>query len=819
MSTIRYKASIVFIALSYFYIVLNGSFASAFSSRRNGRLNSPYHVFPHRTFKIPARQNSNNDPAKFSSYNTRGDIVLQHLSFCNSQYSLGIPRDHWRLWPSKTSENLPSCRKLVNDEFVSSMSFQNEKKFDAHKNISAPPVLLLGNFSEESFKSLVGSLQDLFSIQVNQRSHNSYENYDGNANDYYYYCYTPCNSCAATRKNFKRSSASCLLFTNPLITKTQPLSRSRTAISAVSDSRSSFVSEEPMLCKHLKLGQLFSKSDEYVFRITKNIRFYEWTNKEVETMYNDFIESFEEEKYELNQMIVMKDRDCMEVADGQQRLISLCLLLAAMRDEAPDSVQGKLFAEEVKSRLIYTAYNKPPLPRVRLRRKDDVYFQMLLSGTHDTDSINHPMLNGKSKQSPTAEQLMMENYKTFRSLIASSASQNGGKNAKQKFIDQLFQFVTEQVYVYLTIPESHVVARKLIMGARKGKDFEPIDELKGLVIFNGIQDELTQDIYLEKWLDFIDRSGRREVAGNACLLLAQSYLGKRVKQNQEYEILEEFFREGRRAGYSGESIYDDVIVPGILSLEKLRGDASLDSSLPKEDIQRITFIRDAAKSRVAAKEVEIAAVHALLEGRRHKGSFQSECLEVIERLALLFLTTDVTLANRYQRVFDMVTSIKSGMVPKDLDASEVALIRRSLDETLWGASGMKSKIVVPIIMRLNRDMMLANGDILVSGETKSTLEHILPQKPLNRSRWISDWSNHDREKWLNRLGNLCLLHKRGNSSAKNHDFIEKKAFYRQSSLPLTTQIAQNEKWTVDEAIRQHKYLLSLADHAFGLRQR
>jgi len=533
-------------------------------------------------------------------------------------------------------------------------------------------------------------------------------------------------------------------------------------------------------------------------------------------MYNDFIESFHEEKYELNQMIVMKEKECMEVADGQQRLISLCLLLAAMRDEAPDDEQGRMFAEEVKSRLIYTAYRKAPLPRVRLRRKDDGYFQMLLTATHDKEEVNNGiMMNVKNKQSPTAEQLMMENYRTFRSLIANSANEIGGVEMKQKFMDQLFQFITEQVYVYLTIPESHAVARKLIMGARKGKDFEPIDELKGLVVFNGIQDEATQDVYLEKWVDFIDRSGRREVAGTACVLLAQAYLGKRVKQNQEFEVLEEFFKEGRRAGYTGELFYDDLLVPGILSLEKLRGESSVYPGFPNEDIQRVVFIRDAIKARVAAKEVEIAAVHAILEGKKRSHAFQSKCFEVIERVALLFLTTDINLANRYKRVFDIVDAMKNGRIPEDLDEYETAQIRQSLDETSWGASGMKSKIIVPILMRLNRDMMLAEGDILLSGETKSTLEHILPQTPRDRSRWISDWTEKDREKWLNRLGNLCLLHKRGNSSAKNHDFIEKKAFYRQSSLPLTVQIAQHEKWTVEEVIRQHKYLLSLADYTFG----
>lgn len=795
MNTIKTKATVRLIAIISYLCISNSTFFVFSFSLSNDRLGRPCDKL------VPFRTAKSIDIIDQNDIHNRGDVVLNILPNCYYRNSFTRHAgDNGRLWLSKTRQNVvPTGREVM-------------KLLPVEKDESC---IQANDFTHRYEYGYSNALENHHNCHI-------YENYDGIvADDKYYYTYKSSAAAAAKKTSARRSSTACLFFTSPFVSKVHTqLGRRNMAISAVSDNRSSFVSEEPMLCKHLKLGQLFSKSDEYVFRITKNIRFYEWTSKEVETMYNDFIESFDEEKYELNQMIVMKEKDCMEVADGQQRLISLCLLLAAMRDEAADDEQGRLFAQEIKSRLIYTAYSKPPLPRVRLRRKDDGYFQMLLSATHDVELNHDPSSsNLKNKQSPTAEQLMMENYKTFRFLIANSANPNDSMTTKQQFIDRLFLFVTEQVYVYLTIPESHVVARKLIMGARKGKDFEPIDELKGLVVFNGIQDELTQDIYLEKWLDFIDRSGRREVAGNACILLAQSYLGKRVKQNQEYEILEEFFREGRRAGHTGESFYDDMIVPGILSLEKLRGDASLDSGFPKEDIQRITFIRDAAKARVAAKEVEIAAVHALLAGRRQKKnsfSFQSKCLEVIERLALLFLTTDVTLANRYQRVFDMVASIKNGKVPTDLDASEIALIRQSLDETHWGVSGMKSKIVVPIIMRLNRDMMLANGDILLSGETKSTLEHILPQKPVNRSRWISDWSDHDREKWLNRLGNLCLLHKRGNSSAKNHDFIEKKAFYRQSSLPLTTQIAQNEKWTVDEAIRQHKYLLSLADHSFGL---
>ena len=98
-----------------------------------------------------------------------------------------------------------------------------------------------------------------------------------------------------------------------------------------------------MTTKHLRLEQVFSKSHDYIFHITKNMRFYSWDKEEVESLFADIVDACESsskskdgDSYELNQIIALRDsyneREIWEVADGQQRLVTLCLLLCALRD-------------------------------------------------------------------------------------------------------------------------------------------------------------------------------------------------------------------------------------------------------------------------------------------------------------------------------------------------------------------------------------------------------------------------------------------------------------------------------------------------------
>jgi hypothetical protein len=156
-------------------------------------------------------------------------------------------------------------------------------------------------------------------------------------------------------------------------------------------------SEEPMRSLRLKLGQFFSKADDYILRVTKNMRFYSWRQVEIDTLFQDLTDSMEhtpDSTYELNQIIAVKEKhkdgEVWEVADGQQRLITLCLLHCAMRDSLEE---GHDLRKELQEHLIFKSYKKPDRPRVTIRAKHNEVLLQLLQG----DEVKR-----KAKRCPTA---------------------------------------------------------------------------------------------------------------------------------------------------------------------------------------------------------------------------------------------------------------------------------------------------------------------------------------------------------------------------------------------------------------------------------
>ncbi|MCP5347106.1 MAG: DUF262 domain-containing HNH endonuclease family protein [Gammaproteobacteria bacterium] len=92
----------------------------------------------------------------------------------------------------------------------------------------------------------------------------------------------------------------------------------------------------------------------------------------------------------------------------------------------------------------------------------------------------------------------------------------------------------------------------------------------------------------------------------------------------------------------------------------------------------------------------------------------------------------------------------------------------------------------------------------------ATLEHIFPKKASPPR-----WSNHQVEilkPYLEHIGNLALLAGSGNSSASNTSFSKKKAVYRESSLQLTAEIAEEfQSWGKSPLLRRAERLARLAN--------
>lgn len=78
-------------------------------------------------------------------------------------------------------------------------------------------------------------------------------------------------------------------------------------------------------------------------------------------------------------------------------------------------------------------------------------------------------------------------------------------------------------------------------------------------------------------------------------------------------------------------------------------------------------------------------------------------------------------------------------------------------------------------------------------------EHILPQKPSEKSQWLVDFPNEDeRKNYTQNVGNCMLLLDKLNLGVSNQDFIHKKEKYVNSKIPENLSIAKREKWTKSE---------------------
>lgn len=98
-----------------------------------------------------------------------------------------------------------------------------------------------------------------------------------------------------------------------------------------------------------------------------------------------------------------------------------------------------------------------------------------------------------------------------------------------------------------------------------------------------------------------------------------------------------------------------------------------------------------------------------------------------------------------------------------------------------------------------------------------SIEHILPQNPEENSQWLKDFTKEQREEWTNKLGNLVLISKSKNASQGRLDFIDKKKKYSKGGIetfPNSFEVMhQNDKWNMSTLEKNHRHLIkSLEEH-------
>lgn len=123
--------------------------------------------------------------------------------------------------------------------------------------------------------------------------------------------------------------------------------------------------------------------------------------------------------------------------------------------------------------------------------------------------------------------------------------------------------------------------------------------------------------------------------------------------------------------------------------------------------------------------------------------------------------------------------------------------------------------------------VLLKLDLLYHGHTTKlempeniSIEHILPQNPGDNSKWKMEFTDTDREDWVNKLGNLVLISRRKNSAQGNKEYADKKEKYFKNNVELFSNSIriynQYPTWTLADLTKNHNEVLVKIKQGFGL---
>lgn len=532
--------------------------------------------------------------------------------------------------------------------------------------------------------------------------------------------------------------------------------------------------------------------EKYLFRIPGYQRPYAWTTEQASELLDDIVtacgnagEVVDQPPYFLGSIVLIKNPadPQAEVVDGQQRLTTLTLLLAVLRDiergSIGEDIQRSYICQEGSvTRGIPDSYRLSP------RERDTTFFRENIQTDGATASL--PREEGLTD----ARRHFVENARFFREKLTDFAS-----TRRQRLI----MFLVRRCYLVVVAASDRESAFRIfsVLNSR-GLDLSPADVLKADVI--GAVPAPDQDDYTETWEDLEDELGRARFAE----LFGHIRMIHR-KQKMRANLISEF-REFVPALKDPRKFINEELEPFADAYKEII-DRRFESHTLTDEINRIlTHLSRLDNFDWQPPAIQFIAAH------RQNPTEVLRFLTDLERLAYaLFLAreTPTDRIARYGKVLegmDVGADLFADGSPLQLSDYEKGNARNVLNGDIYPITRM----VQPVLLRL--DEAIGAGGATYDRPI-ITVEHVLPQNPNAGSQWLVDFPDTQiRISWVHRLANLVLLTRRKNTQAGNLDFDQKKTKYFStvggvSNFALTNTVIQTPRWDLPTLERRQADLV------------
>lgn len=524
-------------------------------------------------------------------------------------------------------------------------------------------------------------------------------------------------------------------------------------------------------------------------------RSYSWEKVQVSAFINDLLQ-FQEEfvrspstaSYFLGSIVLIEKDESLLLLDGQQRMATATIVLAAMRDLArsldkPSFIKGSDLARDIQRELIE-------------KDTDPVTFALILS------ELDEPFFHKAIKSDPPA----VPNSKLRSHQLLQSAYNQSIQRLKEVIHAKSAE---DAIRILKAIRDALSKGMTLIGITVENEDdaytiFETLND-RGLrlsvpdlvlnLLMRRAPDGTSRGIVRQHWNSMLRELGKRDVSRFLRHLWVSRYgdlksegLFTAIKRELDFARIDSITFAEQCADEC-----DDYVA-------LLDGNIALPSPKGLRDLEGIV------------KYLQITAAPPLL-----LAAYRSLTLHDFEKL----LTALIAIYVRYvvvtnqnpldleSRVFESARIIrelaKQGKPSgKQLSAAKAKLKELSVPDSIVKSSAdqvfLNRSEALWILTVLANDRQSKTKEV---GMDRSNLEHIFPQNPL-----ASGWPNAvDLEGYVWHLGNLTILGDKINRDAQNKGFKDKITLhYSKSEVEITKDLLKLSSWTPNDVINRAKSL-------------
>jgi hypothetical protein len=533
-------------------------------------------------------------------------------------------------------------------------------------------------------------------------------------------------------------------------------------------------------------------------------RDYSWSADEIDRLFSDVDQALAEraEEYFLGLMVFKPEgRDRFVILDGQQRLATAILILAAIREwlrsrglqTDADQIQNEYLARRELGGLALE-------PRLVLNRTNNPSFEKyVVAELPDAEII----ADLRSLRPHDPDRKLLEATLHCRTRVRELAS----KAPKEKAAERLFsltRFLEANVKVVRLVVPNEANAYTVFETLNdRGLDLTALDLVKnymfgraeGRTVLPGLQDQWLQmmnnlisvraDDFLKTW--WTSRHGRVQTAQlfprfrDSIRLVPEvtKTAADMLRASEQYAALE----------IADDPLWADFseTAKGHIRALKVLGSAQM------HPVLLAALVRwDPREIERLLRLLEVIIVRYQLIGGGRTGKLEIGCA----RLAVAIYSDKVKSA-REAAIFI------SDLMPSN---TEFQAAFGSAEER----SAPKARF---LLTRLESQARVAAGKADLGSELEPratlTVEHVLPKNP--GESWKPALAKHPMfaEEHTHRLGNLCLL-TQINRRLGNLSFTDKQETYAKSELLLTNEIARAARWTPSELEERQRRLAKLA---------